>query len=134
MPLSTTPSPIRSFFASLGVHTAIILAIALFVGAITLLYYRSLTLVEPSSIVDVRGNDSLDGAVVQISGPGLDAPLRAHFDTQHGYSGRFFLDRGSYLLTVKREGHMLFQQYFFLADRTHATLPIPKTPATSPDQ
>jgi hypothetical protein len=126
------PSRFRSILAGIGVHAGIYLAVALFLGAITLLYYRSITLVEPSSVVDVQGNESLKGAVAQISGPGLDGPLRAPFDETHGYNGRFFLDRGSYLLTVKRNGQTLYHLYFFLADRTRATLPIPLAPTTQP--
>ncbi len=123
-------SSTRSLLASLGVHASIILAVALFLGSISLLYYRSLTLVEPSSMVDVRGDDSLAGAEVSISGPALDEPLQTLFDRDNDYQSRFFLDRGSYLLTVRRQGHTLFNQHFFVRERTHLSLAIPPSPAS----
>lgn len=126
------PSAFGNFLRSVGVHFSIVLAAVLFVASIALLYYRSLNLVEPSSIVDVRGDASLDGATVQIRGPGLNAPLKTVFDKQHGYSSRFFLDGGSYILSVVRGDKTLYKQHFFLADRTHATLPIDPAPATQP--
>lgn len=122
-------------FMAIWVHVAIGVAALLFITAVGLLYYRSLTLVEPNSIVDVRGNPSLDGAVVEIKGAGLNAPLQTVFGQKKGYEGRFFLDRGSYQMTVRREGRTLFTRSFFLGAHRRMTLPLPElADAPLPDQ
>jgi len=137
-PEGEEPAPLKATFRGPLAAASVVMAAILFVLAIVLLYYRWVTVTQPNSLVEVQGNSALTGAVVTVRGPGLKAPLVTTLDPQDGYRPRFFLNRGSYTLTVTRDDEPVFPpRHFFLDDHMKGRIvlptPLSTAPTSSPD-
>jgi hypothetical protein len=132
LPEEVAAPALKSAFRGPLAVASVTLAAILFVLAIVLLYYRWVTVTQPSSMVEVQGTSALAGAVVSVSGPGLKAPLVTTLDEGDHFRPRFFLNRGSYTVTVIRDDEPYFQQHFFLDDHMRGRITLPVPPTTAP--
>lgn len=125
------PSLHSSFRAPLA-GASVFLAAILFLLAIAMLYYRWVTIPQPNSVVEVQGTSAMSGAEVSMTGPGLAGPLKTTLSKDDGYRPRFFLNSGSYTLTVTWNGETYYQQHFILGGHVKGRITVPPPPTTAP--
>lgn len=123
---------LHSVFRGPLASASVILAAVLFLLAIALLYYRWVTIPQPNSVVEVQGSSALSGAEVSVTGPGLATPLTTTLSKDDGFRPRFFLNSGSYTVTVTWDGQTYYQQHFILGEHVKGRITIPPPPATLP--
>jgi len=82
------------------VGLAIAAAALLFLGCVSLLFYRYSTVHEPSSSLRVLADSSLTGGIVSVQSRGSRRLLEVRLVPRLGYSARFYLDPGTYDLSV----------------------------------
>lgn len=120
--VSSDAAPNKAARPPLLVWAGIIGAAALFVLAVSLLYYRWATVVEPTSVVMVRGNESIAGAVVTVQGVSLPEPYQLTLDPSRDLEARFFVQPGSYRVRIERPqgGQVVYNESFLiLANRSY---------------
>lgn len=116
------------------IRLLIIAAAVLFIGTISLLYFRWLHIQEPTSVLVLNGTDALEGATVQLTGVNLADPITATFTESDRYTLKFFLEAGSYSISIKRGGTLLqAPEEFSLPGRTQLTVNLAREfPSTRP--
>jgi hypothetical protein len=101
----TPPSPARLNAARL----AIIASIALTLCALTLVFYRSYAVVEPTSAVIIYGDPTLDGAEIFVR-PDVLSPdfpaARATLSADNNYQTPILLRPGNYWITITHKGQV----------------------------
>ena len=96
-PISTAPFPPRK----MRVYLMISAAIAIFLLAAAMLYYRWATMNEPSCVLIVETSPALRGAEIEVDGLPLTAgPLTATVGQDERFDLPFYLDPGEYTVTV----------------------------------
>jgi hypothetical protein len=126
----------RRLFVSLMILTTVLI----FIAAEGLLFYRWATITEPSSILEVIGSDDLRGAEVSVSGLGLLQPHRAVIGQGERLALPFYLDPGSYTVSVEMNGQTIYQVELALMrerlqriDLSKLPRPPAAAPATAPE-
>lgn len=93
----------------LSVFLGLTAAFSVFLLAAGLLYYRYLTVQQPTCSVWVMGNSTLDGTTITVSAPSLEAPLRDTIRPASRFSARFFMNPGNYhIVIIDKDGKTLF--------------------------
>jgi hypothetical protein len=138
------PSPARLSAARIAIAGSILLALA----ALTLIFYRSFAVVEPTSAVIVIGDPDFDGAEVVVE-PAAFSPeipaARATLSAENNYQTPVLLRPGVYRITITSGDRELLRQRFRVeaykgqeyllgkaAERKLATTRPKTSPATRP--
>ena len=96
-PTSPPPQPERRNF----IRTMIVMAALLFIANEALLYYRWVTMSEPSCVLIIDAGPSLSGAEITVDSVELSRPLRATIGVNERFSIPFYLNAGDYTVKVK---------------------------------
>jgi hypothetical protein len=73
---------------------------------VSLIYYRWVTITDPTTAIIVRGDDSYDGAVVKVTGNGART-VTATLDAANQYETPILVVPGTYTVTVEMGGRVL---------------------------
>jgi hypothetical protein len=107
------------------VHGAIIVAFAVFITVVSLLFVRWWSGSRvPSATMEFFGDERLAGVQVRVDGTNLDAARLERLTAENGYRVRFAVPAGLYLVQVTRDGHPL---------TTESTLSLRETDAVQYD-
>ncbi len=93
----------------------ILATVLLFIAAQGLLFYRWVTVREPNSVLVVIGSEALRGAEVKVEGVGLHKPYQVKIGDAERLTLPFYLDRGTYTLTVTMNGETIYHLDFNIA-------------------
>ena len=97
------------------------------IGMIWLLFSRWLALSEPQFLLLVIADDPWADAIVTVDGATLSKPLITGVVANHTVRKYpFYLDRGSYRLTVERGGVTALQQEFLISGGRSAEFDLRK--------
>jgi hypothetical protein len=111
VPVGRTPRPMSNGIARASVFAALTAAFTVFLLAAGLLYYRYLTVQQPTCIVWVTGNSSFEGATVTVSSLSMEAPLRDTLRPTSRFCTRFFMNPGNYhVKIVDKAGQTLYEE------------------------
>ena len=95
----------------LSVFFALTAAFTVFLLAAGILYYRYLTVREPTCSVWVMGNSALEGTTITVSSLLMEVPLVDTLRPASRFSTRFFMSPGNYRVTITdKDGKSLFDQ------------------------
>jgi hypothetical protein len=119
-PPAAAARPARGIF----VRLAILFTVLIFVGTVFLIYYRWLTVAEPTTVVVLTADETLDGAVVTVEGVALPQPLIAALDERGRHRARFFLHPGSYTIRVEHDDELVYQHQFMVVGEARQFLQI----------
>ena len=113
MPHSTAlttppPSPAEARRARRA-RALIVLSVLVFVGAQFLLYYRWVTLREPTCVLIVETSTELRGATIEVSGPWTSEPYESVVGSGERFSLPFYLEPGRYDVRLEQHGQTLFE-------------------------
>lgn len=90
------------------VHGAIIVAFAVFITVVSLLFVRWWTGTKvPNSSLEFIGDERLRGVQVRVDGTNLDAARTQKLSAENGYRARFALPAGLYLVRVSQDDTLL---------------------------
>ena len=107
------------------VHGSIIVAFAVFITVVALLFTRWWSGSRvPSATIEFIGNERLAGVQVRVDGTNLDAAQMQRLTAEDGYRARFAVPAGLYLVQVTRDGVPL---------TTESTLSLRETDAAQYD-
>ncbi len=96
---------------TLSVFFTLTAAFTVFLLAAGILYYRYLTVQEPTCSVWVLGNSTLEGTTISVSSLTLEAPLQDTLRPASRFSARFFMNPGNYRVTITdKDGKSLLDQ------------------------
>jgi hypothetical protein len=73
---------------------------------VSLIYYRWVTITDPTTAVIVIGDESHDGAVVKVSGNGIRT-VTATLNAANQYETPILVVPGTYTVTVEQDGKVL---------------------------
>ena len=90
-------------------RTLIALSVLVFVGAQFLLYYRWITLREPTCVLIVETSYELRGATIEVSGPWTSEPYESIVGSGERFSLPFYLEPGRYDVRLRQHGQTLFE-------------------------
>ncbi len=93
----------------------ITLTAAFVIAMVSVLFYRWVTLHEPKYVLIVNGTSDWVGANVTVDGAALAKPFVRSIGTENGLKLPFYLDQGTYLLTIERGGSNLIQAEVLIA-------------------
>jgi hypothetical protein len=111
----------------------IALAALLFLSTVALLYYRWVTMHEPSCELTIDSTPALRGAVLKVDGPMLAKALQTTIGENDKYTHAFFLDPGDYEVTVTLSGQQQYITRFALPKLTKSSIDLTKIkPTTQP--
>ncbi len=133
VPLSSesAKAPERGLF----VHIIIVLACVLFLATVALLYYRSITVQEPKTILVINGSDQLNDAIAQVDGPSLVNPLQVKMNVSTSYGARFYLAPGGYTLSILAGAkEPIYQHEIILSEGRTWTIDLSKWGKQTPQQ
>jgi len=115
------------------VISMIALAALLFLSTATLLYYRWVTMREPSCELTIDATPALRGAVIKVDGPMLPKALESTVGEYEKYTHAFFLDPGDYEVTVTLSGQKQYHTQFTLPKFTKSMIDLKRLkPTTQP--
>lgn len=94
------------------VHGAIIVAFALFITVVSLLFVRwwSGSGTVPNASLEFLGDESLSGVSVRIDGTSLDAAMMQKLSPENRYRARFPVPAGLYLVQVSGDNGPLTRE------------------------
>jgi hypothetical protein len=88
----------------------IALTVLLFIVTSGLLYYRWVTMVEPTCVLIVETAPSLRGAEVQVDGLTLPKPHKVIIGSGERFALPFYLEPGEYSVQVTMAGNTLYDR------------------------
>lgn len=117
-------------------RTLIILSVLVFVGAQFLLYYRWITLREPTCVLIVETSQELRGAKIEVSGPWTSKPYESLVGSGERFSLPFYLEPGRYDVRLHQHGQTLFEGQVIMTPEARAQKidlsELEPAPATAP--
>lgn len=91
------------------IRAGLMLAFTVFVLSSGLLYYRFLTVQQPTCSVWISGDESFDATVISVSVPGTDSPLQTTLQRGNRFAARFFANPcTAHVTIVEKDGNVLF--------------------------
>lgn len=115
-------SPARAAFAK----TMVCVVVAVVLIVVTLVYYRSITIHEPTTAVVVTGDRSLDGAKIVVAEQG---PKRRSWTVllthDNNWKTPVLLDPGEYHINITHAGNDVFAADFTLDPMQGWNIPLP---------
>ncbi len=117
----------------LSVFLGLTAAFSVFLMAAGILYYRYLTVQQPTCSVWVMGSSAFEGATITVSSLSLETPLRDTIRANARFSARFFMNPGKYHITITdKDGKSRFDDtvdlYPSFPRSIDLTRPKPETP------
>lgn len=103
-----TPTTAHSAERRLFVHVSIVVAVALFVGVVALLFWRSYKFGEPNALWVIEGDASLEGAVVTVEGTEV-LPIRRELTGRDNYIARIPVPPDVYSINVMHKGKLVYR-------------------------
>ena len=90
------------------VRVMVFLTVLISIFTVALIYYRWLTVPEPSAVLSLEGDADLDGAIIIVSDPSGGFQLTDEFDSQAGKTSlRFYLQPGTYEVQMKYQNRII---------------------------
>jgi hypothetical protein len=111
------------------VRLALVCTFLVFAACATLLLYRAWTIDVPDSMLIVRGSPAWEGAELTMDSLLLKEPQRAHMTLSARYTISFHLLPGTYTLSVRRGGVLIYTSEFALTRQARiGVLDLPPSP------
>ena len=106
----------------------------LFLLTATVLYYHWATTRDPSGVIIVNAGEQLRGAEVIVDGPLLSEPLKGTVGDKNRFSLPFYVDAGTYSISIRFGEQMLYDRDISVGPRTGYRIDLTRfqVPATSP--
>jgi hypothetical protein len=83
-------------------------ALGLFITMVGLLCYRWLTVPAPSAFLQIEGDETHSGLVIEVNAGGGEAPRTATLSRNNKFTTRFPLPPGNYMVRIlSKDGHQL---------------------------
>src|SRR5437867_873214 len=103
-PSASQPHPNAPSDRRMFVHVMIAIAVLLFLATQALLYYRWVTMSEPSCVLVIDAGPALKGAEISVDSVEMAKPLQATIGLNDRYAIPFYLDPGKYDVKLKLNG------------------------------
>ena len=113
----------------------VVLCFAITALATALIYWRWVSVAEPSSYVIIEGDPDYNGTVVTVSPPPEQGGevVMATLSPDNQYAVTIFLNPGKYQLTAAQGGTTLLSTELWVAHRRWKSIQLPKRKPASSD-
>jgi len=118
------PDDLRAGISPLFVHMMIGLTAVLTLGMVSLIFFRSQSIIEPTCAVVVIGDSSLDGATASVRSYNREIAATT-LSEENQYTSPILLQPGVYELKVTIHGQVLLMDKFGVEGLRYATFSLP---------